>query len=391
MAAFPVGKLKCIFFSEFHPQAGPKITYQVPDDYISRELFDIFSVYIIPKPELQDKLITVNVKQGKVIGWPSCIRDDKYARNEYLFNVCFVCDSTTDVSSYETLVKKLSAYFTTLELECAFLSNEETKCRVPDILEKLLSHLNEFGKCSVPINDSNTIHLKIVPPTKEPQSVLEHHVPMFLCSKEHYENNQWDLTTQQILQYIDGVNHVQRIAVEADVDLNLVKICLQNLLYYGVITIVPIFQYSNVYMVQPSINTLMENTQLQRECIEYVTLPGHNPPTLRSVMLLYSSLCPGMTVRDLCMRHNPRALNICERHLIQFGVVKGLIRRLHKYPVKLQTADGQHNGQHNAGRNLDRWMQGKLNFDEICCGTGMSHKDLDEQVEKDVDVSVCWK
>ena len=38
------------------------------------------------------------------------------------------------------------------------------------------------------------------------------------------------------------------------------------------------------------------------------------------------------------------------RHLIQFGVVRGLIRRLHQYPVKLQ----QHNEPVNTGRSLDR-------------------------------------
>lgn len=32
---------------------------QVPEEYISRELFDTVQVYIITKPELQNKLITV--------------------------------------------------------------------------------------------------------------------------------------------------------------------------------------------------------------------------------------------------------------------------------------------------------------------------------------------
>ena len=32
---------------------------QVPEEYISRELFDSVQVYIITKPELQNKLITV--------------------------------------------------------------------------------------------------------------------------------------------------------------------------------------------------------------------------------------------------------------------------------------------------------------------------------------------
>ncbi|POI28743.1 hypothetical protein CIB84_007505 [Bambusicola thoracicus] len=131
------GRIECVFFSEFHPTLGPKITYQVrgaaargrlpaggndgdwerytgggdgcetaagwtrvprrnsagetgaggrwyrggsgtgravvwarsasrspplpqvPEDFISRELFDTVQVYVITKPELQNKLITV--------------------------------------------------------------------------------------------------------------------------------------------------------------------------------------------------------------------------------------------------------------------------------------------------------------------------------------------
>lgn len=37
------------------------LSVQVPEEYISRELFDTVQVYIITKPELQNKLITVYV------------------------------------------------------------------------------------------------------------------------------------------------------------------------------------------------------------------------------------------------------------------------------------------------------------------------------------------
>lgn len=40
---------------------------QVPEEYISRELFDTVQVYIITKPELQNKLITVYVLQHSFI------------------------------------------------------------------------------------------------------------------------------------------------------------------------------------------------------------------------------------------------------------------------------------------------------------------------------------
>lgn len=37
----------------------PPVPPQVPEDFISRELFDTIQVYVITKPELQNKLITV--------------------------------------------------------------------------------------------------------------------------------------------------------------------------------------------------------------------------------------------------------------------------------------------------------------------------------------------
>uniref|UniRef100_A0A8B9PPQ4 Uncharacterized protein n=1 Tax=Apteryx owenii TaxID=8824 RepID=A0A8B9PPQ4_APTOW len=39
--------------------AGLSLVLQVPEDFISRELFDTIQVYVITKPELQNKLITV--------------------------------------------------------------------------------------------------------------------------------------------------------------------------------------------------------------------------------------------------------------------------------------------------------------------------------------------
>uniref|UniRef100_A0A8C4J9U2 Uncharacterized protein n=1 Tax=Dromaius novaehollandiae TaxID=8790 RepID=A0A8C4J9U2_DRONO len=42
------------------PEAAPRSPGpRVPEDFISRELFDTIQVYVITKPELQNKLITV--------------------------------------------------------------------------------------------------------------------------------------------------------------------------------------------------------------------------------------------------------------------------------------------------------------------------------------------
>lgn len=72
-----IGPIRCIFLSEFHPLLGPKITCQVgdnienvasnnktnlsqvPDGYVSKDIFDSVNVYIIPKPQLQRCILTV--------------------------------------------------------------------------------------------------------------------------------------------------------------------------------------------------------------------------------------------------------------------------------------------------------------------------------------------
>ncbi|KAG1960352.1 GATOR complex protein NPRL2 [Pimephales promelas] len=353
-------RIDCIFFSEFHPTLGPKITYQVPEEYISRELFDTVQVYIITKPELQNKLITVTAMEKKLIGCPVCIEHKKYSRNALLFNLGLVCDARTKTCALEPIVKKLSGYLTTLELESGFISNEESKQKLLPILSTLLEELNVTGACTLPIDDSNTIHLKLIEQRKDPQVVQEYDVPVFTKNKDHFIKSQWDLTTQQILPFVDGYRHIQKISAEADVELNLVRIAVQNLLYYEVVILVSIFQYSNVYCTTPKVQNLIDNKCLQEECLHYVCKLGQRT-SLRDVFQLYCGLTPGTTVRDLCSRYSHQLQRVDERKLIQFGLMKGLIRRLQKYPVKVVRDDRS---------RPPRLYTGCHSYDEICCKTG---------------------
>uniref|UniRef100_A0AAZ3PIN6 Nitrogen permease regulator 2-like protein n=1 Tax=Oncorhynchus tshawytscha TaxID=74940 RepID=A0AAZ3PIN6_ONCTS len=356
-----MSRIECIFFSEFHPTLGPKITYQVPEEYISRELFDTVQVYIITKPELQNKLITVTAMGKKLIGCPVCIEHKKYSRNALLFNLGLVCDARTKTCALEPIVKKLSGYLTTLELESGFISNEESKQKLLPIMSTLLEELNATGACTLPIDESNTINLKLIEQRRDPLIVQEYDVPVFTQCKDHFIKSQWDLTTQQILAYIDGFRHIQKISAEADVELNLVRIAVQNLLYYGVVTLVSIFQYSNVYCTTPTVQSLIDDRSIQEECLNYVTKKGQKRACLRDVFQLYCGLTPGTTVRDLCSRYSQQLQRVDERRLIQYGLMKALIRRLQKYPVKV-TRDER--------SRPPRLYTGCHSYDEICCKTG---------------------
>ena len=54
------------------------------------------------------------------------------------------------------------------------------------------------------------------------------------------------------------------------VDTSLVKAAVQNLVYHGVITIVPIFMYSNVYCLTPEVSKLREDEQLRTSFMEFI-------------------------------------------------------------------------------------------------------------------------
>nr|XP_020135936.1 nitrogen permease regulator 2-like protein isoform X2 [Microcebus murinus] len=320
--------------------------------------------------------------EKKLIGCPVCIEHKKYSRNALLFNLGFVCDAQAKTCALEPIVKKLAGYLTTLELESSFVSTEESKQKLVPIMTILLEELNASGQCTLPIDESNTIHLKVIEQRPDPPVAQEYDVPVFTKDKEEFFNSQWDLTTQQILPYIDGFRHVQKISAEADVELNLVRIAIQNLLYYGVVTLVSILQYSNVYCPTPKVQDLVDDKSLQEACLSYVTKQGHKRASLRDVFQLYCSLSPGTTVRDLIGRHPQQLQHVDERKLIQFGLMKNLIRRLQKYPVRVSREEWSHPA---------RLYTGCHSYDEICCKTGMSYRELDERLENDPNIIICWK
>ncbi|KAG1701207.1 GATOR complex protein NPRL2 [Nymphon striatum] len=383
----PESKIKAILFCEFHHQYGPKITYQVPEKYISKEDFDILSVYIITKRELQKKLITVNALGYKILGYPVNIDNKKYARNALIFNMCFICDASKRTIQYEPLIRKLSEYLTTLELESGFLSNEESKKRLPNIMDQILNNLNSYGVCTVPIDDSNTIHLKVIKTLKDPVEVEDFHVPVLLISKSTLVNTNPDLTTLQVLPHIDGFKQIGRIAAEAEVEISLVKACIQNLTYYGATCIIPIFQYSNMYTVLSELQRLAQDSEMQTDCVRYVAKYCDRLPTFKDAFVMYCNLIPGKTVRDLCIRFNPHSLGIDERKLVQYGLIHGLIRRVQKYPVLLTSSVDEVKREDGP----TQYFTGHCSVDEICSKTGLSYQELDRYIEGDPNVVACWK
>lgn len=120
----------------------------------------------------------------------------------------------------------------------------------------------------------------------------------------------------QVLPYINGVNHIARIAAESDVEIGLVKACVQNLVYYKVVQALPVLKYSNVYMCTRNLPKLTKDSSLAQSCREFVAFePSPTPrPTLQKIMRIYSYMTHGVTLKSLCCRASPKDSNIDERY-----------------------------------------------------------------------------
>ena len=136
-----MSKLKGLMFCEFDPHLGPQIAYQAPSCFISKSQMDSIAPYIIPKPLLQSRLISIKAFGFTFMGYPVTIEDKKYFRNDLRFNAVFVFNEDDEVQEFEAVVKKLAGYLKTLEMEISYISDEVKKCNIPDVLKKILLDL----------------------------------------------------------------------------------------------------------------------------------------------------------------------------------------------------------------------------------------------------------
>lgn len=69
--------------------------------------FKDISRYVIPPSALCGRLITCATPRYRIIGFPVELFNEKYERNYFRYNVCFVFERTADLSCYEPIVRKI--------------------------------------------------------------------------------------------------------------------------------------------------------------------------------------------------------------------------------------------------------------------------------------------
>ena len=191
-------RLEATFLAIFHPLDGPKVLFQVPEDTFldqHRALatpeaqhhpmldFASLSEYVIPKAPLCGRLITCEVRSHnplpnaprsyKVMGFPVLLEQaEKYQRNYFIFNLCFVLDSRASVRAYEPIVRKCGRSLRLLEEESSFVSRLENLPRLYMIVEQLYEDLNAYYETFIALPEAADVERVPNAHTHAPQANL---------------------------------------------------------------------------------------------------------------------------------------------------------------------------------------------------------------------------
>jgi len=131
-------------------------------------------------------------------------------------------------------------------------------------------------------------------------------------------------------------------------------------------------------MATPRITELASNLKLQKQCEQYVTLPGKQPP-FTEIFKLYCGMRPNVRLNEFCNNRNTRELGVDDRRLVVFGVVHGFLRRIHHYPI----CHGRRGVEDSSEKaKIISWMNGSNSFDEICCEFSRRSKEIQDIMQR---------
>ncbi|OAA48522.1 Nitrogen permease regulator 2 [Metarhizium rileyi] len=398
-----------IFYARFFPQEGPKIVAQSPPGCITpSEItlnarqplvdFDVLQEYIIPRQAFCNRYVTINSPDGKhtVLGYPVVIAHTKYLRNEFIFNFGILIEADVDQTPYEGVVRYLAATFAEMEKQNEYLSLGEgdglkdhgARRPIESLLEIVKEDLNNYGECMIPVDEANTINMKLFPHHRTPPTVKGWHVPVAKVKFSEIVDPTWDLTLQKVIAKIDGVSDVRRIAHAASVSLDLAKTALRHLLYYDTILLIDIFFFSSCYAPRPGIHDFIRNMDgIVDECAGYVS-HGRARVSNYHLIKLMSSFAPSKSVKEWIVSSQEAGFDVLNyvdiRRFVQFGIIKGCLYRVHKYVLSKQYLAALVSGESRpvpSGDSLQKYTDGNHHFDQIMTEQSLTNDEIMDKLK----------
>jgi hypothetical protein len=195
--------------------------------------------------------------------------------------------------------------------------------------------------------------------------IEDYDVPIFYKNHINLAQLPYDIAFQYLILSIDGVSHVKKIIQDVNMDSELVKKGLSLLMFYQVVVLTDIFKFSNIYQLNNDYGMLLlHDSLIHRELAEFMldqdndlssaTSNSQGSTTQQLQMLpiidLFLGLTPGKTIGEVLLENvvassstedNNVKLslqNIDLVRLLAFAQMKGIIRRIHEYPLYFPSA-----------------------------------------------------
>ncbi|EDQ91538.1 uncharacterized protein MONBRDRAFT_31524 [Monosiga brevicollis MX1] len=368
--------LLAILFCEFHPQLGPIILTQAPENFISKEAFKPLEKYIITKPEFAFHTLCIDAMGYRFLNCPVDIPGEQYERNHLLFNMVLVLRDNCAPEPFERLATKLAKFMEQAEVETGYLQKPNRKDLLFGVLSEMLEQLQQRGQCAVKLSTSLVIRLRVLLPPPPIAPLKPYITPVVIAPGALV------LSTARVPQ---ATTTGMKIASKADMDMSLVQAALQYLAHCGAIVMVEAIQFCSVYVVTPDVVRLRNDPVLQENCLNFISVAGCARPSLATVMELYCDLIveePVLTLKSWFERHVEKLADIDIRRFIQFGRIANFLRQIKGYPYRDPTASL------DADSDVDlptivSLLDGHHSADEICCIKGISAARLDEILQSD--------
>lgn len=281
--------------------------------------------------------------------------------------------------------------------------------------------------------------MKLFPHHPTPPEVKGWHVPVAKMKFADVVDPTWDLTLQRVVAHIDGVSDVRRIAFLADVSLELAQLAVRHLLYYDTVLLLDMFFFGACYAPRPGIHDFLANVGgMVDECASYVCVgassgngggqdagaggsdrgdrdagssghkvgggedsgvegmagsdgsggsDGHRVSNYMLIKLM-TTFCVGKTVTEWLKGHMDGGFDVLRfvdvRRLVQFGVIKGCLYRVHKHVVSKQYLAALATGQARpvaGGDPLQKYTDGCHTFDQIITEQNLTDSEIMDRLK----------
>lgn len=338
--------------------------------YIKQEDFLKISEFVIPRTELCDNLISLKLGNAYLMGFPIHLKNPNYERAKFQFNFCLLIsdsDYEKNFLIYELLLKKIAKTFESIEIDAKYEFIKNNRNIINTFFEKLYQSLIkkeqvisiyiDMKKISEEVEedlvmDNFYFFFKFIDFSKAKEEVLPYQVPVWLKYIDEKDEMYFENSVKAIVEQIDGLSHVKKIAAKLEYDIHYVTYIIYNLYLSDCITLIDIFQYVNIYKATSNLKNfynksflnefqnfcninlnLFNNRHKHKQILKvYLEEKGDdNCADLNDMMLfsLYCELTNSTDVSEFLFKVKNCGINI--PLFIAFGVYKKIIRRVHIY------------------------------------------------------------